>query len=224
MLIVWESLLICLFIYYFYLGLSSEEIAKESWGAYCRSWNLVWDGLICRLNIHKIDHWIFSFPWCSVLAVSGAKLTTVVQVFLCKEKFFLSFGQFFAFVVNTKIHFEEEEENQKVPSSLIARKRNPFTYPSFCTKNVRKPWIILLTHMSLFVLAYSVFLMSSPFYACLCCWRTYNSFHNLLQGEGTLLATGSYDGQARIWSTDGKLFILTCSYSSVLLCWIQMLV
>ena len=27
-----------------------------------------------------------------------------------------------------------------------------------------------------------------------------------LQGEGSLLATGSYDGQARIWSKDGKLF------------------
>lgn len=29
----------------------------------------------------------------------------------------------------------------------------------------------------------------------------------LLQGEGTLLATGSYDGQARIWSRDGKTLI-----------------
>ena len=27
----------------------------------------------------------------------------------------------------------------------------------------------------------------------------------LMQGEGTQLATGSYDGQARIWSTNGKL-------------------
>lgn len=26
----------------------------------------------------------------------------------------------------------------------------------------------------------------------------------LLQCDGTLLATGSYDGFARIWSTDGK--------------------
>ena len=25
-----------------------------------------------------------------------------------------------------------------------------------------------------------------------------------IQGEGTLLATGSYDGQARIWTTNGK--------------------
>jgi hypothetical protein len=29
--------------------------------------------------------------------------------------------------------------------------------------------------------------------------------HALMQGEGTLLATGSYDGQARIWGTNGKL-------------------
>lgn len=29
----------------------------------------------------------------------------------------------------------------------------------------------------------------------------------LLQGEGTLLATGSYDGHARIWSKDGKALI-----------------
>jgi WD40 repeat protein len=32
-----------------------------------------------------------------------------------------------------------------------------------------------------------------------------NYFAFFVQGEGTLLATGSYDGQARIWSTDGKL-------------------
>jgi hypothetical protein len=29
--------------------------------------------------------------------------------------------------------------------------------------------------------------------------------HGFLQGEGSLLATGSYDGQARIWSKDGMV-------------------
>lgn len=28
---------------------------------------------------------------------------------------------------------------------------------------------------------------------------------SLIQGEGTMLATGSYDGQARIWGTNGEL-------------------
>lgn len=31
---------------------------------------------------------------------------------------------------------------------------------------------------------------------------------SLVQGEGTLLATGSYDGQARIWTTNGKQTIV----------------
>ena len=39
----------------------------------------------------------------------------------------------------------------------------------------------------------------------------------LLQCDGTLLATGSYDGYARIWSTDGMLsnfvFLLSLQYN-----------
>ena len=31
---------------------------------------------------------------------------------------------------------------------------------------------------------------------------------SLIQGEGTMLATGSYDGQARIWGTNGKQMIV----------------
>jgi len=36
----------------------------------------------------------------------------------------------------------------------------------------------------------------------------------ITKGDGTLLATGSYDGQARIWSRDGELLdILFYEYS-----------
>jgi hypothetical protein len=38
------------------------------------------------------------------------------------------------------------------------------------------------------------------------------------QGEGTLLAMGSYDGQARIWSRDGKQSISMCICVCVCVC------
>ena len=38
-----------------------------------------------------------------------------------------------------------------------------------------------------------------------CDWLQMNKKHvSLFQSEGTLLATGSYDGFARIWTKDGK--------------------
>jgi WD40 repeat protein len=42
------------------------------------------------------------------------------------------------------------------------------------------------------------------------------------QGEGSLLATGSYDGQARIWSKDGMLkllqFVRSCLLEIAAIC------
>jgi len=38
-------------------------------------------------------------------------------------------------------------------------------------------------------------------------WRVHSG--PVLQGEGTLLATGSYDGQARIWTTNGRSFFVS---------------
>lgn len=43
---------------------------------------------------------------------------------------------------------------------------------------------------------------------------------SVVQGEGTLLATGSYDGQARIWATNGMSFfsiIIFCTSISGLI-------
>lgn len=34
-----------------------------------------------------------------------------------------------------------------------------------------------------------------------------NIFHAPMQSDGSQLVTGSYDGQARIWASDGKLFL-----------------
>lgn len=44
-------------------------------------------------------------------------------------------------------------------------------------------------------------------------WKRNFKMKNLLQSEGTLLATGSYDGFARIWTKDGK------SYYTVAVMW-----
>jgi len=38
---------------------------------------------------------------------------------------------------------------------------------------------------------------------------------SVVQGEGTLLATGSYDGQARIWTTNGRHFYVLIFYNSI---------
>lgn len=40
----------------------------------------------------------------------------------------------------------------------------------------------------------------------------------ITKGDGTLLATGSYDGQARIWSRDGELLDILFNEYAFLMC------
>lgn len=46
------------------------------------------------------------------------------------------------------------------------------------------------------------------------CFIPYGKFTlaAVVQGEGTLLATGSYDGQARIWTSNGRAFFFVLRF------------